>query len=213
MNPVPGHPASGHTVLCIDTASPAFALALAVDGRAVRSLQRDSNQDHSRLLLGAIDETTGGDRVLDGIVVVRGPGSYAGLRVGIATAEGLALARRVPLAGVGTLEAVAHAAGQGAGTAIHPAGRAEWAVQSFADGRLTGTHTAVPEPALTGILFGEGAGAFGGTDVSPEARCRAALEIGLSLLADGSHGGVDAIYLREPHITRPTRPKSRTRRG
>ncbi len=206
-------PVTGQTVLCIDTASAAFALALAVDGRVERSLQRDSNQDHSRLLLSAIDEITGGDLALDGIVVVRGPGSYAGLRVGIATAEGLALARRIPLTGIGTLEAVAKATGRHEGIAIHPAGRAEWAVQPFMEGVLTGAMAAVPEDDVAGAVFGEGAAALGGGDITPEARCRAALELGLQLLADGAQRGVDAIYLREPHITRPTRPAPRVQRG
>ncbi|MGH2607983.1 MAG: tRNA (adenosine(37)-N6)-threonylcarbamoyltransferase complex dimerization subunit type 1 TsaB [Tepidiformaceae bacterium] len=202
-----------NTILCIDTASAAFALALAVDGRVERSLQRDSHQDHSRLLLSAIDDLTGADRALAGLVVVRGPGSYAGLRVGIATAEGLALAGRVPLAGVATLDAVIRASGLSEGLAIHPAGRDEWAAQPFREGRPTGPMQAVITAALAGILCGEGAGALGGTEVAPEDRCRAALEIGLTLLADGHHGGVDAIYLREPHITRPRRPKPRVQPG
>jgi tRNA threonylcarbamoyl adenosine modification protein YeaZ len=201
------------TVLCIDTASPAFALALAVGGRIQRSLQRDSNQDHSRLLLAAIDEITGADRALEGIVVVRGPGSYAGLRVGIATAEGLAIARRVPLAGVGTLEAVAHASSAASGIAVHPAGRGEYATQPFESRHLTGRLSATAETELRGPLFGEDAAAFGGVDVLPEQRCRAALDLGLQLLADGAHGGVDAVYLREPHITRPTRKQPRILRG
>lgn len=202
-----------NTVLCVDTASPAFALALAVQGRVTRSIERDSNQDHSRLILGAIDELTEGRRALDGIVVVRGPGSYAGLRVGIATAEGLALAQQLPLVGVGTLEAVARAANRREGLAIHPAGRREWAVQRFLEGLLTGTMSAVAEDELAGAVVGEGAAAFGGTDITPRQRCHAALELGLQLLADGSSGGVDAIYLREPHITRPTRTNPPVRRG
>ncbi len=223
MNPVSGPAVSVNSVLCIDTASAAFALALAVDGRVQRSLQRESHQDHSRLLLAAIDELTRGvggapaategrdslrDRALSGLVVVRGPGSYAGLRVGIATAEGLALAGRLPLVGVSTLEAVVRASGLRSGLAIHPAGRGEWAAQAFREGHLEGPLQAVPAAGLAGDVCGEGAGAFGGTEVSPEERCRAALEIGLTLLADGRSGGVDAIYLREPHITRPTRARA-----
>lgn len=202
-----------NTVLCIDTASPAFALALAVHGRVVRSLQHDSHQDHSRLLLAAIDKLTQGRRSLDGLVVVRGPGSYAGLRVGIATAEGLALALHAPLAGVGTLEAVVRASRLDQGIAIHPAGRGEWAAQPFARGVFVAPLRAVGADALSGVLCGEGAGPLGGVEVSPEQRGSAALELGLSLLADGHHGGVDAIYLREPHITRPTRARPRVARG
>lgn len=202
------------TILAIDTASPAFALALGVDGAVVRSLQRESNQNHSRLLLAAIDEITEGRRdALNGIVVVRGPGSYAGLRVGIATAEGLAMARGIPLVGVGTLEAVAHASGIEECVAIHPAGRGEYAVQTFREGRPSGPMTAVKAEALKGILCGEGAGGFGGMEIAPEQRCRAAFELGLPLLAGAAGKGIEAIYLREPHITRPGRGQPGGPRG
>jgi tRNA threonylcarbamoyl adenosine modification protein YeaZ len=201
-----------NTVLCIDTASAAFALAVERDGE-VRSLQRDSNQDHSRLLLAAIDELLGGSRRLDGIVVVRGPGSYAGLRVGIATAEGLALARNAPLVGVGTLEAVAAACPGTDCVAVHPAGRGEWALQRFAAGRQVSPLTAVAEPDVPPGSCGEGAGRMGGTDVTPEQRCRTALTLGSARLAEGGPDGVDAIYLREPHISRPTRNRAPLSRG
>ncbi|WBL35272.1 hypothetical protein O0235_10805 [Tepidiforma flava] len=67
-----------------------------------------------------IEALLGGERPA-GIIVVTGPGSYAGLRVGIATAQGLSLATGAPLYGVRTFEAVALAAGAAAVTAIHPA--------------------------------------------------------------------------------------------
>ena len=202
-----------NTVLCIDTASPAFALALAVDGEVVESLQRDSNQDHSRLLLTAIDSLLEGRRDdLAGIIVVTGPGSYAGLRVGIATAEGLALSLSIPLAGVGTLEAVAAAAGVPDGTAIHPAGRGEFAAQPFAQGMPAGEMRALTAEQLPRNVAGEGAGQFGGIEVRPISRCAHALCLGLPRL-DAAAGGIDAIYLREPHVTRPKRARTPITRG
>lgn len=190
------------TVLGIDTASPRFAVALAVDGVVTAAFEHDTEQDHTRALLVAIDRLTGGG-ALDGIVVVRGPGSYAGLRVGIATAEGLALARGVPVAGVGTLEAVARIAG-GELMAIQPAGRGEFAAQHYRDGEPAGALVAVrPEDLGDGPVAGEGAGALGGREVSPLERVRAALLIGLTRIDATGDGRVDAIYLREPNITRP----------
>lgn len=196
------------TILAIDTASPEIALAMAVDGVITASTTLAGGHDHSRLLLPAIEAILQGDRHgLTGIAVVRGPGSYAGLRVGVATAQGLALAAGIPLRGISTLEAVAAAAGLPAVTAIHPAGRGEFAAQEFADGRATSPIRAVQPEALRGAtLAGEGAGALGGLEIGPEARVRAALTALLPAFETASAEAVDAIYLREPNITVPRRP-------
>jgi tRNA threonylcarbamoyladenosine biosynthesis protein TsaB len=194
-------------LLAIDTASTSFALALAEEGVVLRSLERPAGQDHSRLLLPAIRELLAGEEAIEAIAVVRGPGSYAGLRVGIATAQGLALARGLPMAGVGTLEAVAAASGVDPVTAIHPAGRGELAVQRFEAGRpVAEPHLALPDALGKGPLAGEGAGALGGLEVSTEARCRAAATIAFGLLARGPAEPFEALYLREPSISRPRRP-------
>ena len=201
------------TVLCIDTASTAFALALAVNGEVVDALQRDSHQDHSRLLLAAIDELLEGRRAsLDGIVVVRGPGSYAGLRVGIATGAGLALSLEVPIAGVGTLEAVAAAAAVEECVAVHPAGRGEWAAQRYSQGRAVEEMRSCSPAQLSGEIYGDGANEIGGTDIRPLSRAAFALTLGLPRL-EVAAGAPDAIYLREPHITRPKHERSRIMRG
>ncbi|MGE5594998.1 MAG: tRNA (adenosine(37)-N6)-threonylcarbamoyltransferase complex dimerization subunit type 1 TsaB [Hyphomicrobiales bacterium] len=192
------------TVLAIDTASPTFALAVAAGGQVARSMQHDGEQDHSQQLLAAIDRLLGDSRrELGGIVVVRGPGSYAGLRVGIATAEGLALATGAPLAGVGTMEAIAAASG-GDGVAIHPAGRGEFAAQRFAGGVPEGELFAAQPGDLQGErLAGEGAADLGGAEVTPEGRVRSALVLGLPRLESAAAHPATAIYLREPNITRP----------
>jgi len=191
------------TFLIIDTASAEFALALAVDGGVVREAAREAGQDHSRLLLAVIDELLGGDApALDAVVVVRGPGSYAGVRMGLATAAGIALARGLPIIGVGTLEAVAAAAGPGDWLAIHPAGRGTFAVQPAHDGRLTGQMLPVPGEDLSGTqLAGEGAGSRGGREVRPADRCRAAARIALDRLGQAPATAPEALYLREPGIT------------
>jgi tRNA threonylcarbamoyladenosine biosynthesis protein TsaB len=198
-------------ILGIDTASARFALALAVDGRITRSLERDSAQDHSRLILTAINEITEGrkDRIT-GIAVVQGPGSYAGLRVGIATAQGLALSMAIPVRGMPTLEASARASGLEEVTAIHPAGRGEYAAQDFRNGQAHGPLRSATAGELEGLpLAGEGAGELGGLEIGSEARCRAALE---ALIPEferepAPESVIEAVYLREPKITPPRRPR------
>lgn len=194
------------TVLCIDTASGPFALALAVDGAIVATSAHHAPQDHSKALLPAIDAMIRSHPRLDGIAVVKGPGSYAGLRVGIATAEGLALARGIPLRGIGTLAAVRAASGLADVTAVHPAGRGEFAAQPFANGEPSAPMAALKGDDLAGRpLAGEGAGALGGIEIGPGERCQAALLELLPAFAEGSTESVEAVYLREPKITLPRR--------
>jgi len=195
------------TILCIDTASSRFALAVAREGEVVASREEDGAQDHSRLLLASIDRLLEGDRQsLNEILVVRGPGSYAGLRVGIATARGLGLALGIAVTGIGTMEAVAAAAGPGRLTVIHPAGRGDFAVQEFDHGQAAGPLRTVPGEDLpaTGTA-GEGAAARGGWEVTPSERCRAALGWRLGTGESADRTPVEALYLREPQITPPRR--------
>jgi len=199
-----------NTVLAVDTASATIALALSVDGRVTAASVADGAQDHSRLLLPAIrDLLQGRLDELTAIVAVRGPGSYAGLRVGIATARALALARGIPAFGVPTLEAVAAAAGPGDFTAVHPAGRGTFAAQAYSGGNAAGPLYSAPAADLAGLtLAGEGASALGGREVTPADRCRAALESVLPRL-DGPPGPLEALYLREPTISLPRRATER----
>jgi tRNA threonylcarbamoyladenosine biosynthesis protein TsaB len=189
------------TILCIDTASDRFALAIEQDGR-IESLQAEANQDHSRLLLPAIAGLVG-ERPLEAILVITGPGAYAGIRVGIATAEGLALARGIALYGIGTLEAAALAAGQGDGAVIHPAGRGEFASQRWESGQPVGAPVIASPASLAWTKpVGEGAGALGGREIGALERAEAALRNRAPLIRSGAlAAGAEAFYLREPSIT------------
>jgi len=190
-----------NTILCIDTASDHFALAVIRDG-VIETFEAEANQGHSRLLLTAISELLGDDD-LDAILVVTGPGAYAGIRVGIATAEGLALARGVPLYGIGTLEAAGLAAGIKDGTVVHPAGRGEFAMQRVEAGALVGSPAiAAPAALAWATPAGEGASSLGGKEVSPRERAEAALRDREEKIRSGSlAAGAEAFYLREPNIT------------
>ena len=101
-------------ILAFDTATPATAVALLAGERhweARDDPEPGARPGHARRLLPLIAEVlqqsgTGWDAI-DRIAVGVGPGTFTGLRIGIATAHGLARARAVELVGVSTLTALA----------------------------------------------------------------------------------------------------------
>lgn len=99
-------------VLALDTATPtARVAALSRDGECLVVRERTATR-HSANLLALCDEVLreAGTRVADltAIVCGAGPGSFTGLRVGLAVAKGLALPTGVQLVLISSLEALAH---------------------------------------------------------------------------------------------------------
>lgn len=125
---------SAPLLLALDTGSPRVSVALARGGRllAERSLAQERS---SAGLLPAIEEILAEagatPRDLGGILALRGPGSFTGLRVGLATAYGLHQALGLPATGLSTLAVLAHAAGEQPGrvAGVVDALRGEWFVQ------------------------------------------------------------------------------------
>ncbi len=97
--------------LGIDSASPDASVALMRGDAVVAERRWTLESTFSQELLAAIDATLRDADVersaITAIAVDAGPGGYTGLRTGVATAQGLAFALDVPLAGVSRLEAVA----------------------------------------------------------------------------------------------------------
>lgn len=99
------------TVLAIDTATSRASVALARPGEIVACASLLERGGHARDLLLQIDgllERSGlRPSSLRGLAVTVGPGSFTGVRVGLATAKGLAYSLDIGLAGLSTLEALA----------------------------------------------------------------------------------------------------------
>jgi len=107
-------------LLAVDTCGPAGSVALGmVDGDVVEVLQQIEleGRNYSATLVGAVRDLLNraeahlGD--LDAIVVVHGPGSFTGVRVGLSAVKGLAQPTRIPVAAVSRLEVLAWKAGTG----------------------------------------------------------------------------------------------------
>jgi tRNA threonylcarbamoyladenosine biosynthesis protein TsaB len=135
--------------LAFDTATSAATTALVRDGevlgeavsRAVRVLE-----DADELLrAGGVERSE-----LTGIVVGTGPGSFTGMRLGLAAARGLALALDLPVAGVSTLEALA--AGSPGAVPVVDAGRREVFVLVDGEPVVCG-----PRELPGGLYVGDGA--------------------------------------------------------
>lgn len=101
-------------ILALDTSTEFCSVAVWRDG-AVQQRIAHSGQSHSTVLLEMIDAVLHDSSLrlsaLDGIAYGAGPGSFTGLRIACATAQGLAFAAGIPLAGVGTLQALAAGCG------------------------------------------------------------------------------------------------------
>lgn len=98
-------------VLALDTAAQAGGVGLAEDGRLLGEVLVDSPATHSRRLLPAVDfllaQCGRQRRELGGLAVSLGPGFFTGVRIGLATAQGLALGLGLPATGVGSLRLLA----------------------------------------------------------------------------------------------------------
>ena len=144
------------TTLVIDSATEACSVALLDDGRIVAGEWQVLGRGHAERLVPMIAGLPGRGRA-DRIVVSLGPGSFTGVRVGIAAARALALAWGAGLGGFPTLALVAAMArDQAPGRAIAvvmTGGHGEWFVQRFdaAGSSVTDLASLRPEAAVAAI--------------------------------------------------------------
>ena len=98
-------------ILALETATLCGSVALVSQDRCLAEFSLQTGETHSRRLLAGVDwllqETNIDWPTIDAVAVSLGPGSFTGLRIGLATAKGLVLAGGAKLIGVGTLDGLA----------------------------------------------------------------------------------------------------------
>ncbi len=110
------------SLLAIETSVPEASVALWRDGRWLFEEEFASDRNHNSVLFGPLAaalEALGGEE-LDAVIVGTGPGSYSGTRIGIAAAQGVAVARGCCAAGVGSFAATPVARRWGGGDVPRP---------------------------------------------------------------------------------------------
>lgn len=98
-------------ILSIDSSAITASAALTDGDRVVKSEFINKGLTHSETLLPIIKSVMGDTpySALDAIAITAGPGSFTGVRIGVATAKGLAFLNNTPCIAVSTLEAIAAA--------------------------------------------------------------------------------------------------------
>ncbi len=113
-------------ILVLDTCASYASVALFQES-ALREERILDERNASSALLRVVREVLAAQGIgiqdLAGMGVVRGPGSFTGVRIGLALAKGLCEAAAIPLAGVSRLEVLADAASLSSGFALLEAGR------------------------------------------------------------------------------------------
>lgn len=212
-------------VLALDAASPIVSVAVARGGvpLAVRSVELRKSSER---LLGLMDEVLAeagaGVRDVAAMVALSGPGSFTGLRVGLATVLGCHQATGLRAAAVPTLPVLALAAGLENGTvwAMVDAIRGEWFGQPFrlapgaapealAEPRLLTSDELLAEAPETLVGFGLGRlpGESGRRIVPTELASAALRFVALSPPIWDATGLTRPLYLRAPEVSEP-RPRS-----
>ena len=101
-------------ILAFETSAKAGSVALLSDGKLLGEYYLNCGMTHSRTLLKLAEELLTACEIapqqLDAVACAAGPGSFTGVRIGVAAAKGFAWGAEKPCVGVSTLEAMAHQA-------------------------------------------------------------------------------------------------------
>lgn len=126
-------------ILGADTSLPILSVALLRDDEIVGAVALEGRGSRNEKLLPALDwllaESNISRQQIDLFAVTRGPGSFTGVRIGLATIQGLALALGKPVCAMSTHEAIALESGQPDAVVVDDAGRGELYISEFRAGR------------------------------------------------------------------------------
>jgi tRNA threonylcarbamoyl adenosine modification protein YeaZ len=218
-SPRPRHDGRNRAILAIDTATSRVVVAVGtIDGQPLGLSYWEANHRHGEQLLPSIGRVLGEANVrrsrLEAIVAGTGPGAFTGLRVGLATAKGLAHGLGRPLVGVPTSEALIEAAAAAEGVPTErvvlllPAGPSDRVVARLgAPARLVAGGTDVDGLGARDVLVAvdlEGRAARDAVDRGARARDGLGsqlLRLGATRLA--SSGADDLAALVPEYVTLP----------
>jgi tRNA threonylcarbamoyladenosine biosynthesis protein TsaB len=227
-------PSPSGPLLAIETSTATARVALCAPDGAVLAAVEKTAARHSSNLLGLVDEALAATGLtlagLSAIACGAGPGSFTGLRVGMAVAKGLALPTGLPLVLASSLEALAHDLAAAPGVLVVPcldAGKEQVYARLYRGGALTPESeewVLAPEDLLQ-RLAGGGTVLAGGNGVDrylalfqerlgdhavrpsvPGPSAAAVARLALARLARGEAddlAGAVPSYGRPPDITRP----------
>ena len=200
-------------VLAIDTSSKSCSVALFDGARVIEARHEVIGRGHAERLVPMIAELPKKGRA-DAVHVALGPGSFTGVRIGLAAARALGLAWRARVRGFGSLHLLAVMAPQGHDEAVTicvDGGHGEWFVQDFApDASATGeaaslTPTEAAQRGAQSLIIGNRAedlaklvgGSARAIDTLPDARF--ASQLPYSALTDN----LVPVYGRAPDARKP----------
>ena len=209
-------------ILAIETSTPVASLALfdGERGEVVWEQEFTSDRAHNAVIFEPLEKALEEAGKLHAIVVGTGPGSYSGVRVGIAVVNGVSLARAVPCFGISSLAALPTADGSNDYRVIGDARRGEFFVIEVRERQVQGEAEMMSAEALADRLSQRADGLAIYTLENSVVRRFAEFDVeawllrpsaaGLARVASAMSDGerlelseriLEPMYLRAPHIT------------